>query len=73
MQNDFVRRFMEHRENLSTKSAPVPVSQLKSTKSQPANLTLATILETKPKPPEVVEFFKKCRDALIEEMEAELK
>jgi predicted RND superfamily exporter protein len=60
---------MEHREGLTKVGKPMPVSNLRETKKTSGNLTLATIIEKKPSPPEVVEWFKKMVDALVEKEE----
>lgn len=69
MQSEAVRRFMEHRQGLTKVSAPTPVSNLKQTKKPSGDLSLATIIEKKPSPPEVVEWFRKMVDAIVEKEE----
>ena len=69
MQSEAVRRFMEHRQGLTKVSPPMPLSALKTKKTQSGNLTLATIIEKKPNAPEVVEWFKNMVKALVEKEE----
>jgi hypothetical protein len=63
---------MEHRQSITKVGNPMPVANLKISKKSPQNLTLATIIETKPPTPEVIEYFRNMVDAIVKAEEEEL-
>jgi hypothetical protein len=71
MQSEALRRFIEHRESIVKPSAPMPVANLKQTKKEHSNLTMATIIEKKPATPEVIEFFRNMVDNMVKQEEEE--